>query len=68
LRTHVGCEQEGCYVVRNSSTKGLYTLSLYTKIPHSQVSRVISLKYNTGNDVKIWGFDRVSLDFATISP
>ncbi|XP_015180304.1 PREDICTED: tyrosine-protein kinase Btk29A-like isoform X2 [Polistes dominula] len=26
-------EKEGCFVVRNSSTKGLYTLSLYTKIP-----------------------------------
>lgn len=30
-------DKEGCFVVRNSSTKGLYTLSLYTKIPHSQV-------------------------------
>ncbi|KAJ8940367.1 hypothetical protein NQ318_015760 [Aromia moschata] len=25
-------DKEGCFVVRNSSTKGLYTLSLYTKI------------------------------------
>ena len=31
-------DKEGAFVVRNSSTKGLYTLSLYTKIPHSQVS------------------------------
>jgi len=30
-------DKEGAFVVRNSSTKGLYTLSLYTKIPHSQV-------------------------------
>nr|XP_050854730.1 tyrosine-protein kinase Btk29A isoform X2 [Vespula vulgaris] len=30
-------EKEGCFVVRNSSTKGLYTLSLYTKIPHPHV-------------------------------
>lgn len=25
-------DKEGCFVVRNSSTKGLYTLSLYTKM------------------------------------
>lgn len=25
-------DKEGCFVVRNSSTKGLYTLSLYTKV------------------------------------
>ncbi|XP_023331198.1 tyrosine-protein kinase Btk29A [Eurytemora carolleeae] len=30
-------DKEGCFVVRNSSTKGLYTLSLFTKIPHNQV-------------------------------
>ncbi|XP_018563801.1 tyrosine-protein kinase Btk29A [Anoplophora glabripennis] len=30
-------DKEGCFVVRNSSTKGLYTLSLYTKIPHPHV-------------------------------
>ena len=30
-------EKEGCFVVRNSSTKGMYTLSLFTKIPHAQV-------------------------------
>ena len=32
-----GEDKEGCFVVRNSSTKGLYTLSLFTKIPHPQV-------------------------------
>jgi len=32
-----GEDKEGCFVVRNSSTKGLYTLTLFTKIPHSQV-------------------------------
>ena len=31
-------DKEGCFVVRNSSTPGLYTLSLYTKLPHPQVS------------------------------
>ncbi len=30
-------DKDGCFVVRNSSTKGLYTLSLYTKVPHPQV-------------------------------
>lgn len=25
-------DKEGCFVVRNSSTKGMYTLSLYTKV------------------------------------
>ena len=34
-----GEDKEGCFVVRNSSTKGLYTLSLFTKIPHPQVSK-----------------------------
>ncbi|XP_038213045.1 tyrosine-protein kinase Btk29A isoform X1 [Zerene cesonia] len=29
-------DKEGCFVVRNSSTKGMYTLSLYTKVNHSQ--------------------------------
>ncbi|CAD1476657.1 unnamed protein product, partial [Heterotrigona itama] len=28
-------DKEGCFVVRNSSTKGLYTLSLYTKATKS---------------------------------
>ena len=32
-----GEDKEGCFVVRNSSTKGMYTLSLFTKIPHAQV-------------------------------
>ena len=32
-----GEDKEGCFVVRNSSTKGLYTLSLFTKIPHPRV-------------------------------
>ncbi|KAK4886423.1 hypothetical protein RN001_002694 [Aquatica leii] len=30
-------DKEGCFVVKNSSTKGLYTLSLYTKVPHPHV-------------------------------
>ncbi|XP_019877153.1 tyrosine-protein kinase Btk29A isoform X2 [Aethina tumida] len=30
-------DKEGCFVVRNSSTRGLYTLSLYTKIPNPHV-------------------------------
>ena len=34
-------DKEGCFVVRNSSTPGLYTLSLYTKLPHPQVSIII---------------------------
>ncbi|XP_059061842.1 tyrosine-protein kinase Btk29A isoform X1 [Achroia grisella] len=29
-------DKEGCFVVRNSSTKGMYTLSLYTKFNHPQ--------------------------------
>ncbi|CAK1551865.1 unnamed protein product [Leptosia nina] len=29
-------DKEGCFVVRNSSTKGMYTLSLYTKVTHPQ--------------------------------
>ncbi|TRY74799.1 hypothetical protein TCAL_07110 [Tigriopus californicus] len=33
-------DKEGCFVVRNSSTRGLYTLSLYTRIPHSQTMRL----------------------------
>ncbi|KAI8440311.1 hypothetical protein MSG28_001660 [Choristoneura fumiferana] len=31
-----GEDKEGCFVVRNSSTKGMYTLSLYTKVNHPQ--------------------------------
>lgn len=30
-------DKEGCFVVRKSSTKGMYTLSLYTKVPQSHV-------------------------------
>ncbi|XP_021924476.1 tyrosine-protein kinase Btk29A isoform X1 [Zootermopsis nevadensis] len=30
-------DKEGCFVVRNSSTRGLYTLSLYTKVFHPHV-------------------------------
>ncbi|EDW88483.1 tyrosine-protein kinase Btk29A isoform X1 [Drosophila yakuba] len=30
-------DKEGCFVVRKSSTKGLYTLSLHTKVPQSHV-------------------------------
>lgn len=30
-------DKEGCFVVRKSSTKGLYTLSLYTKVPQAHV-------------------------------
>ncbi|XP_066999606.1 tyrosine-protein kinase Btk isoform X2 [Anabrus simplex] len=30
-------DKEGCFLVRNSSTKGFYTLSLYTKVPHPHV-------------------------------
>ncbi len=30
-------DKEGCFVVRNSSQKGLYTLSLFTKVPLAQV-------------------------------
>ncbi|OQR80376.1 tyrosine-protein kinase Btk29A-like, partial [Tropilaelaps mercedesae] len=29
--------REGCFVIRNSSTNGMYTLSLFTKIPGPQV-------------------------------
>lgn len=25
-------DREGCFVIRNSSTKGMYTLSLFTKV------------------------------------
>lgn len=30
-------QKDGCFIVRNSSTKGMYTLSLFTIIPHPQV-------------------------------
>ena len=35
-------DKEGCFVVRNSSTPGLYTLSLYTKLPHPQVRPIFN--------------------------
>ncbi|XP_035709078.1 tyrosine-protein kinase Btk29A isoform X2 [Folsomia candida] len=42
-------DKEGCFVVRNSSTKGLYTLSLYTKVPHPQVKHY-HIKQNPRNE------------------
>ena len=30
-------QKDGCFIVRNSSTKGMYTLSLFTIVPHPQV-------------------------------
>ncbi|KOC60955.1 Tyrosine-protein kinase Btk29A [Habropoda laboriosa] len=39
-------DKEGCFVIRNSSTKGLYTLSLYTKVPHPHVKHY-HIKQNT---------------------
>ncbi|GLG99837.1 Serine/threonine-protein kinase GE16371 [Gryllus bimaculatus] len=42
-------EKEGCFVVRNSSTKGLYTLSLYTKVPHPHVKHY-HIKQNSRGD------------------
>ncbi|XP_022914517.1 tyrosine-protein kinase Btk isoform X2 [Onthophagus taurus] len=39
-------DKEGCFVVRNSSTKGLYTLSLFTKVPHPHVKHY-HIKQNT---------------------
>ena len=39
-------DKEGCFVVRNSSQKGLYTLSLFTKVPQSQVKHY-HIKQNT---------------------
>ena len=43
-----GEDKEGCFVVRNSSTKGLYTLSLFTKIPHPQVQLTKKMKCTIG--------------------
>ena len=45
-------DKEGCFVVRNSSTKGLYTLSLFTKIPHNQV-RVFFLSRTFSLSIKV---------------
>ncbi|XP_025205884.1 tyrosine-protein kinase Btk29A isoform X2 [Melanaphis sacchari] len=42
-------DKEGCFVVRNSSTKGLYTLSLFTKVPHSHVKHY-HIKQNSRGD------------------
>ncbi|CAB0002088.1 unnamed protein product [Nesidiocoris tenuis] len=42
-------EKEGCFVVRNSSTKGLYTLSLYTRVPHPHVKHY-HIKQNSRGD------------------
>ncbi|XP_024083882.1 tyrosine-protein kinase Btk29A isoform X2 [Cimex lectularius] len=42
-------EKEGCFVVRNSSTKGLYTLSLYTRVPHAHVKHY-HIKQNSRGD------------------
>ncbi|XP_046665405.1 tyrosine-protein kinase Btk29A isoform X1 [Homalodisca vitripennis] len=42
-------DKEGCFVVRNSSTKGLYTLSLYTKVPHPHVKHY-HIKQNSRGD------------------
>ncbi|CAH0721642.1 unnamed protein product, partial [Brenthis ino] len=39
-------DKEGCFVVRNSSTKGMYTLSLYTKVNHPQTKHY-HIKQNT---------------------
>ncbi|XP_069676955.1 tyrosine-protein kinase Btk isoform X3 [Periplaneta americana] len=41
-------DKEGCFVVRNSSTKGLYTLSLYTKVPHPHVKHYHIKKNSRG--------------------
>lgn len=38
--------KEGCFVVRNSSAKGMYTLSIFTKHPHPQVKHY-HIKVNT---------------------
>ncbi|XP_047522572.1 tyrosine-protein kinase Btk29A isoform X1 [Pieris napi] len=38
-------DKEGCFVVRNSSTKGMYTLSLYTKVTHPQTKHY-HIKHN----------------------
>ena len=43
-----GEDKEGCFVVRNSSTKGLYTLSLFTKIPHPQVQQNAKMRCRSG--------------------
>lgn len=42
-------DKEGCFVVRNSSTKGLYTLSLYTKVPTPHVKHY-HIKQNSAGE------------------
>ncbi|XP_053599836.1 tyrosine-protein kinase Btk isoform X1 [Plodia interpunctella] len=42
-------DKEGCFVVRNSSTKGMYTLSLYTKVNHPQTKHY-HIKQNSRGD------------------
>ncbi|XP_063702861.1 tyrosine-protein kinase Btk isoform X1 [Culicoides brevitarsis] len=42
-------DKEGCFVVRKSSTKGLYTLSLHTKVPQSHVKHY-HIKQNARGD------------------
>ncbi|XP_031624419.1 tyrosine-protein kinase Btk29A isoform X1 [Contarinia nasturtii] len=42
-------DKEGCFVVRKSSTKGLYTLSLHTKVPQSHVKHY-HIKQNSRNE------------------
>ncbi|XP_047989997.1 tyrosine-protein kinase Btk29A isoform X8 [Leguminivora glycinivorella] len=42
-------DKEGCFVVRNSSTKGMYTLSLYTKVNHAQTKHY-HIKQNSRGD------------------
>ncbi|XP_046432250.1 tyrosine-protein kinase Btk29A isoform X2 [Neodiprion fabricii] len=42
-------DKEGCFVVRNSSTRGLYTLSLYTKVGHAHVKHY-HIKQNPRGD------------------
>ncbi|CAH2062849.1 unnamed protein product, partial [Iphiclides podalirius] len=41
-------DKEGCFVVRNSSTKGMYTLSLYTKVIHPQTKHYHIKQKDTG--------------------
>lgn len=37
-------DKEGCFVVRKSSTKGLYTLSLHTKVYVTKDTLIKNLK------------------------
>ncbi|GAB6031135.1 hypothetical protein CHUAL_014209 [Chamberlinius hualienensis] len=40
--------KEGGFVVRNSSTRGMYTLSIYTKFPHPQIKHYHIKKNSRG--------------------